>query len=73
MSICQSCGRNMNNLNIPFCSGDCRQGVAVIGTMEGKTPDIEANIGLKRPYGDHAVIDGQPPFKMPPSAINCST
>ncbi len=63
MSVCQNCYRNMNNLNIIFCSIDCRKGLTPRGsgvyldvnTM--KIPPIEANIGLNRPYGNKEVIN----------------
>lgn len=63
MSACQQCHRNMNMFNIVFCSIDCRNGVTEKGSGAGldvntmKMPPLEANKGLKRPYGNHEVIN----------------
>jgi len=57
MSSCQNCGRNMNNFNLVFCSIGCRKGIIAknsgvhLNAHNFKMPPIEANIGLKRPYG----------------------
>ncbi|MCK5020219.1 MAG: hypothetical protein KAS32_24485 [Candidatus Peribacteraceae bacterium] len=62
MSACENCHRNMNNLNIVFCSIECRKGITKKGSgasldlNDMKTPPLEANIGLRRPYGSHEII-----------------
>ncbi len=63
MSACQNCHRNMNNLNIVFCSIECRKSLTPKGSgahldlNSMKMPSIEANVGLNRPYGNKEVIN----------------
>jgi hypothetical protein len=58
LSACKNCYRNMNNLNIVYCSIECRKGITPKGSgvaldVNGmRMPPIEANIGLRRPYGN---------------------
>ena len=62
MSICRQCAIGMNNMNVQFCSVECRHGMTEKGSRAKepvitKYPVMAANIGLKRPYGNHEVVN----------------
>ncbi len=63
MSVCINCRRNMGILNIVYCSVECRNEETEKGSgitldvNKMKTPPAEANRGLRRPYGNHEVIE----------------
>jgi len=62
MSTCLNCHRNMNTLNIVYCSVDCRKGITKKGSgvsldpNDMRDPPLAANVGLRRPYGNKELM-----------------